>query len=184
MELINSENEGIGLLLKPAGEKGRKPAREDEEVSLSSTSSISMSITAEGIFPNYSSFETYGRQFLLERREKKKTVGIEIPELENINMSSPVLTSRIRHLVRNFWCIVTSKAMQAQFPINKTAVSIVSYPDEEQKVVLKLFAEVNAPQAMGFWESLDNEIGEWIGGMNEIDRLQFLKTISLRIHWQ
>jgi len=184
MELTDSEAEGIGLLLKPAGEKGQKPVKEDEEVWLSSTSSISMSSTAERVFPNYSSFETYGRQFLLKRGEEEKTVGIEIPALENINMSNPVLTSRIRYLVRNFWCIVTSKAMQAQFPINKTAVSIVSYPDEEEKVVIKLFTEANAPQAMGFWESLDSEVGEWIDGMNEIDRLRFLKTISLRIHWQ
>jgi hypothetical protein len=127
---------------------------------------------------------TYGTSFTKLPR-KDGTKPVVIPPLENINLHHPALTSKVRSLLRNFWAIVVSKALQSAFPITRTAIAVFSDPAEDrQQVVLRVFAEANATQAVAFWESLESNIQEWILGLDNSSRLTFLRKISLRIHWR
>jgi len=114
--------------------------------------------------------------------EKERT--IIIPELRGIKKNFPEMTSTVRRLIRVFWAIVVSKALQSFFPINRTEISVFNDPAEERKqVTLRLFTEANASQAVAFWDSLENDVKGWISTLNDRDKLIFIRDISLRIHW-
>jgi len=128
---------------------------------------------------------TYGTSFTTLPRGEKKRVAVVIPPLEDINMHHPALTSKVRYLLRNFWAIIVSKALQTYFPIGKTSIAVFSDTSEDRlQVVLRVLTEASASQAVAFWESLESDIHEWVSRLNDRDRLIFLRDISLRIHWQ
>lgn len=128
---------------------------------------------------------TYGSSFTtLPQSERKRTAAV-IPQLEGTNVHHPALTSKVRYLIRNFWAIVVSKALQASFPIRKTSIAVFNDPAEDRlQVVLRVLTEANASQAVAFWESLENDIHEWVSQLDDRNRLIFVRDISLRIHWQ
>jgi hypothetical protein len=126
----------------------------------------------------YSSFKTLPQS-------GRKRIAAEIPQLEGAEMYHTALTSKVRYLMQNFWAIVVSKALQTSFPIMKTSIAIFDDPAEERlQVVLRLLTEANASQAVAFWESLENDIQEWVSQLDDNNRLIFMRDISLRIHWQ
>ena len=117
-----------------------------------------------------------------ERPERKDVI---IPELKGIYINHPEVTSTIRRLLRIFWAIVASKALQSFFPLDRASITITHDPPEERaQVVLRLFTEANASQSVAFWDSLENDITSWISRLNERERLIFIRDISLRIHWR
>ena len=86
-------------------------------------------------------------------KEKKKRISTVIPPLEGLDVDRPALTLNVRNLLRNFWAIIVSKALQTSFPIQKTVIAIFNDPAEDrQQVVLRVFTEANASQAVAFWE--------------------------------
>jgi hypothetical protein len=128
---------------------------------------------------------TYSSSFTTPTQKGRNRIAAVIPQLEGANLHHPVLTSKVRHLIRNFWAIVVSKALQASFPIGKTSIAVFNDPAEDrQQVVLQVLTEANASQAMAFWESLENDIHEWVSQLDDRNRLIFVRDISLRIHWQ
>ena len=124
----------------------------------------------------------------LYTKPKKETAKSEtpiIPELRGLNIHSPTFTSNIRDILLTFRAVVISKALQNSFPVRETTIAVINDPSEERKqVVLRLFTEAKASQAVAFWESLENDIQHWLNGLDERNRLIFLRDISLRIHWQ
>jgi hypothetical protein len=135
-------------------------------------------VQEEKTVPTYKSLFT-----TLEKREEKGTVVI--PELEGINIHNPAITTTVRNLLRNFWAIVVSKALQAHLKVDKTSIAIFNDTAEDRlQVVLRVFIEANASQAMAFWESLENDIQEWVSKLDDRKRLVFVRDISLRVHWQ
>jgi len=120
----------------------------------------------------------------LEKIEQKKR-AFTIPKLEGLNIRSPVLTSTTLALLQTLWAIVVSKAIQRQFPIRRTAVAIFSNPEEDwHQVLLRVFVEANAAQAIAFWDSLESDLQEWVSKLSAHQRLVFLNQVSLRIHWR
>lgn len=127
--------------------------------------------------PTYISFPT--------TREEKKRISTVIPPLEGLDVDRPALTLNVRNLLRNFWAIIVSEALQASFPVRKTAVAVFDDRAEDRRqVVLRIFTEASASQAVAFWEGLENDIQDWLTGLDDRNRLIFLRDISLRVHWQ
>lgn len=126
----------------------------------------------------------YGLSFTtLTKREEERTDVI--PKLEGINANNPAITSTVRNLLRDFWAIVVSKAMQTSLPIDKTSIAVFNDLDEDRtQVVLRVLTGARASQAVAFWEGLDREINEWVSQLNDRNRLIFMRDISLRIHWK
>jgi|WetSurMetagenome_2_1015567.scaffolds.fasta_scaffold177377_2 hypothetical protein len=121
--------------------------------------------------------------YTTKRREDKSVYFL--PEFENINISSSMITTTIRRLLKNYWAIVVSKALQSSFPISKTAISIFKDPGSGQKqVVLQVFTDANASQSLAFWDGLSKDIDLWLASLSERYRLVFMKDISMRMHWQ
>lgn len=128
---------------------------------------------------------TQKSSFRPAEKKKKEERIIVIPNLEGINLHNPALTFTVRHLIRNFWAIVVSKALQTYFPVKRTDVAVFrDVAEKRSQVVLRIFTAANASQAVAFWESLESDIHEWISRLDERNRLVFVRDISLRIHWQ
>jgi hypothetical protein len=135
----------------------------------------------QSIVFNYETHSFQGEQSTSQRKD----TPIDAPELEGIEMHNPALTLRTRALVRIFWSIIVSKALQTSFPIEKTIVTVFKDPIEgRRQVVLKTFTEANASQAIAFWRGLESDFQSWISRLDEKSRENFLKNISLRIHWR
>lgn len=136
-------------------------------------------------FTNVSQFTEYKGEYT------QVTFRIDDPEITTIprfqadHRSTYVgLVSDVKDLLRRFWAIVISKALQNQLPINKANISIFHDPNEESKqVVLRLFTSASATQSVSFWESLENDIQNWVSKLSESARNTFIENISLRIHW-
>jgi hypothetical protein len=105
-------------------------------------------------------------------------------KLEGLDKHDPVLTSTVRDMLRTLWAIVVSRAIQTEFPLRRTAVSVFRDPEEEHpRALLRLSVKANAAQAIAFWDSLEKDLQDWLNGLHENYRLTFLRTISLRVHW-
>lgn len=139
----------------------------------------------EQAIPKQGDAVAYGTSFPTAPAGEKKTAFAEIPDLEDIDLHNAAVTSKVRNLLRNFWAVVVSKSLQASFPIERTVTAVFSDPAEDRhQVVLRVFTEASAVQAVAFWEGLENDLQEWITRLDERDRLIFLRDISLRIHWR
>ena len=187
MTLRTETREAKPLLFEPIPQQVKQLKHWQEyggEVLMSSIPSVQWlrlgeeAMLEQSIAPSYGSFST-------ATRVEEEEISIEIPPLEGFDIHSPVLTSNIRNLLRNFWAVVISKALQTSFPVLKTAIAVFSDPAEDrQQVVLRVFTEASASQAIAFWEGLENDIQDWMTGLDEQNRPIFLRDISLRIHWQ
>lgn len=117
---------------------------------------------------------------------KGKVIGKHIPKLEGLDdRHDLILTNSVRKLLRTLWAIVVSRALQINFPLSKTAVSIFEDPTErERKAVLRLVCKANASQALAFWDSLETDLQDWVKMLTENDRTTFITKLGLRVHWQ
>ncbi len=187
MTLCAETCEAKPLLFEPMPQhvKGVKPWQEyGGEVLMSSMPSIQRLRLREEAMLEQSTAPSYG-SFPTATRVEEEEISIEIPPLEGFDIHSPVLTSNICNLLRNFWAIVISKALQTSFPVWKTTIAVFTDPAEDrQQAVLRVFTEASASQSIAFWEGLENNIQDWVTRLNEQNRSIFLRDISLRIHWQ
>lgn len=118
-------------------------------------------------------------------QEEKSIATTTIPNLEGLDIHSPILTSTIRDLLHILWTIVVSKAMQVQFPVYKTTVAVFNDPLEDwHQALLRVFTEANAAQATAFWDSLEGDLRDWVSTLSEHQKFVFLDQVSLRIHWR
>jgi len=115
---------------------------------------------------------------------KSRTIEISVPELGGLTKADPILTDRVRRLVKVLWAIVVSRALQVGFPLVRTTVSIFEDPTEqERKAVLRLICNASAVQAIAFWDSLEPDLQDWLATLSETDRQTFITKLSLRVHW-
>lgn len=102
-----------------------------------------------------------------------------------IDQKHAVMTSTVKGLLRVLWSIVVSRALQVGFPMTEAKVCVVHDPEDERDwAVLRVFASVNVVQALAFWDSLEPDLQEWLGGLTEHERTTFLSRMSMRIHWR
>jgi len=125
-------------------------------------------------------------QLSLPKDGKSKIAGTSVfPKLEGFTRADPVLTDRVRRLIRVLWAIVVSRALQVGFPLVRTTVSVFEDPTEQaRKPVLRLFCKATAVQAIAFWDSLEPDLQGWLATLSEADRTTFITKISLRVHWR
>ena len=116
---------------------------------------------------------------------KSRIIEIRIPKLDGLTRADPILTDRVRRLVRVLWAIVVSRALQVGFPLLTTTVSIFEDPTEqERKAVLRLTCNASAAQAIAFWDSLEPDLQDWLATLSEPDRTTFITKMSLRVYWR
>lgn len=125
-----------------------------------------------------------GQEWLFRTYEDGK-VEIVIPSLEWLVGQDPVLTDTVRRLLTTLWAIVVSRALQADFPLGRTTVSVFQDPTEqERKAILRLTCNASAAQALAFWDSLEPDLQSWLETLRENDRTTFISKLGLRVHWQ
>ncbi len=116
--------------------------------------------------------------------DKSRIIEIGVPKLEGLTKADPVLTDRVRRLVKVLWTIVVSRALQVGFPLVRTTVSTFEDPTEQEcKAVLRLTCNASALQAIAFWDSLEPDLQDWLAKLSEADRATFITKLSLRVHW-
>lgn len=131
------------------------------------------------------SFEVPTQLYNTLQSGKSRVIETSIPKLEWLTGADPTLTSSVGHLLRVLWAIVASRAIQVGFPLRRTVVSVFADPTEgERKVVLRLFCNTNAVQALAFWDSLEADLQGWLATLNEYDRTTFITKVGLRVHWE
>ncbi len=146
-------------------------------------SEVSFSRRMRSTSLNLDPYEEFQLSEICETAEPTRVFSTPV-KLEGLDKHDPALTSTVRSMLRTLWAIVVSRAIQSEFPLRRTAVSVFRDPEEEQpRALLRLFVKANAAQAIAFWDSLEKDLQDWLGGLNEHRRLTFLRTISLRVHW-
>ena len=106
------------------------------------------------------------------------------PRVEPFAANHHLLNPLNTDLLKRLFAIVTSKANRSTFPISRYAVDIESDPDDETSVIaLRVYTSASAAQTIAFWDSLEIELGNWLGNLTTIERRAIQNTIGLRFHW-
>lgn len=129
---------------------------------------------------------TSERAVVLESPETANGIKeFDIPPLKVSTKAHPVLTNKVRELLRTLWAIIVSRSIQLNFPLRSTTISVFTDPtEEESKAVLRLVCNTSISQALAFWDSLEYDFQNWLKYLSEHDRTIFITKISLRVYWQ
>lgn len=108
----------------------------------------------------------------------------KIPKLEWPEQQDPVLTDIVLKLIKSLWAIVVSRALQLRFPLVRTIVSTFVDPTEhEHKAVLRLMCDASVSQAIAFWDSLEDDLQDWMETLSDRERALVISKLGLRVHW-
>ncbi|MBI2857537.1 MAG: hypothetical protein HYX90_00545 [Chloroflexi bacterium] len=108
-----------------------------------------------------------------------------IPRLQWPPNANPVLTDKVRTLLRKLWAVVMSRAAQSGFPVRKAVVDVFSDPNEgNTKAILRLTCEAKLGETLAFWDSLEPDLQLLLDSLTEYERKTFNRKISLRMYWQ
>lgn len=123
--------------------------------------------------------------FFSRPRGAGKTRVTAIPKLEWLVKQDPVLTNKVRKLLATLYAIVISRALQVGIPLQRSTISVFEDTVEQERIaILRLTCNVNAPQALAFWDSLEPDLQTWLRTLGENDRTTYITRVGLRIHWQ
>ena len=104
-------------------------------------------------------------------------------ELDSLVRNHPALTDTIRRIIKLLWTSVLSKALQSNL-VADGAVDVEEFKEEEgSQVVLRVYLEASASQALAFWDGLEVDLDRLMNHLDKRSKQVLVSDIGLRIHW-